>query len=131
MLVRTEMVERNPHPATVVRAHTPAGVATVLWGGGREEAEGTHVVEWTVDEDLRWGCNARPAALAEPGLRDEGDRVVLRGRLSPTEDGAAYLHVGDAPILFDLASPLPAEAHGTWVEVAVGAGSVSLHPCRT
>lgn len=53
----------------------------VLRGGDLEEADGQHLIEWTVDEDILWGRNAGPAAITEPGFWPDGDRVVLRGRL--------------------------------------------------
>ncbi|MER7764318.1 hypothetical protein [Streptomyces sp. NPDC097619] len=130
MLVRIEKLPQIPQRPMTVRAHSPVGVAVVLWCGDPEEAAGNHLVEWTVDQDILWGRNTQPAALAAPGLWQEGDRVVMRGQLHLTEDGAAYLHVGDSSILFDLASPIPASVDRTWVEVSVEAENVALYPYR-
>lgn len=99
----------------------------VAWSGAPEQAFGRHHVEWSVDEDISWGRNTRPAALAEPGLRQDGDDVVLRGRLAATEAGP-ILTMGDAQILFDVATPLPDGIDGAWVEIRVEAGVVCLWP---
>jgi hypothetical protein len=131
MLVRTEKMPQMPQRPMKVRVHAPVGVAEVLWNGDPQDADGHHLIEWTVDEDIIWGRNTQLAPLAEPGLRHEGDRVVMRGRLHLTKDGAAYLQMGDSPILFDLASPVPASADGAWVEIIVEADSVALYPYRT
>jgi len=131
MLVRTEKMPQTPQRPTRVRFHTPVGVAEVLWHGDPKEADGHHLIEWTVDDDILWGQNTQPTPRTEPGLRQEGDRVVMRGRLHVTEDGAAYLQMGDSPILFDLASPIPAGADGAWVEISVEVDSVALYPYQT
>ncbi|MFE9401511.1 hypothetical protein ACFYNY_07030 [Streptomyces sp. NPDC006530] len=131
MLVRTEKMPQILQTPMTVRVHAPVGVAVVLWCGDPEEADGNHLIEWTVDEDILWGHNTQAAALPEPGLREEGDRVVMRGRLDLTEDGAAYLQLGDSPILFDLASPIPAGVDKTWVEISVKADKIALYPYRT
>ncbi|WP_235618411.1 hypothetical protein [Embleya scabrispora] len=131
MLVRTEKMPPIPRRPTRVRVHTPVGVAEALWQGDPQMADGHHLVEWTVDEDILWGQNTRPTSRTEPGLRQEGDRVVMRGRLHVTEDDAAYLHMGDSPILFDLASPIPAGTDGPWVEISVAVDSVALYPYQT
>ncbi|MEU4064192.1 hypothetical protein AB0F25_17525 [Streptomyces wedmorensis] len=120
-----------PREPLMVRVHTPVGVAAVLWRGDPERAEGRHLVEWTAEEDVLWGQNAGPAAVAGPDLRQEGDRVVMRGLFHLTGDGAAYLQMGDWPILFDLASPVPDDVDGTWVEISVAGDSIALYPYRT
>lgn len=130
MLVRTERLPRSSRQPAKVRVHAPVGVAEVLWRGDPGEADGYHLIEWSVDEDILWGHNTRPVPRAEPGLRHEGGRVVMRGRLQLTDDGAAHLQLGDSPILFDLAAPIPADADGTWVEIDVGADSVAVCPYR-
>ncbi|WP_328411231.1 hypothetical protein [Nocardia sp. NBC_00403] len=128
MLVRTEKMPQAPQWPMKVRVHTPVGVAEVLWRGDPQEADGHHLIEWTVDDDIFWGQNTQPAPLAEAGLRQEGDRVVVRGRLQLTEDGAVYLQMGDSLILFDLASPIPASTDGAWVEISVEVNSVAIYP---
>ncbi|WP_308315693.1 hypothetical protein [Streptomyces sp. ISL-100] len=88
-----------------------------------------HHVEWIVDEDMTWASNTTPAASASSAVGEEGDRLVLRGRLSLAGDKAAFLEVGGSQVLFDLADPLPPDgADGTWVEVRVRRDSVSLWP---
>ncbi|WP_405704697.1 hypothetical protein OG264_00240 [Streptomyces xanthophaeus] len=88
MLVRTKKVPQILQtPPMTVRVHAPVGVAVALWCGDPQQADGNHLVEWTVDQDILWGHNTQAAALAEPGLWEEADRVVMRGRLDLTEDG--------------------------------------------
>ncbi|MGW3326462.1 hypothetical protein [Streptomyces virginiae] len=90
-----------------------------------------HHVEWTVDEDIVWGTNAGPARSAGPGLSQDGDRIVFQGRLSLTEDGAAFLDLGGTSILFDLAGPSPPDdVDGSWIEVRVDRGDVGVWPYR-
>ncbi|MEW2131565.1 hypothetical protein [Streptomyces sp. NPDC005435] len=130
MFVRTERLPPiSPH--TRVRVHTPIGSAVVLWRGDPREADGRHLVEWTVDDDIRWGRNARPAAAAEPGLRQEGGRVSLSGRLRLLDDGAACLQLGHWSVLLDLTSPVPGGLDGSWVRIDVGSESVALYPYQT
>ncbi|WP_030767617.1 MULTISPECIES: hypothetical protein [unclassified Streptomyces] len=130
MFVRTEILPQAPQQHMRVRVHTPVGFAVVLWHGDPREAGGRHLVEWTVDADLHRGRNTRPVAATEPELRQEGDRVIMRGRLHLTEDGAAHLEMGDRSVLFDLASPVPGSTDGSWVEIGVGSRDVALHPYR-
>ncbi|MGW4995809.1 hypothetical protein ACWEQ3_51140 [Streptomyces mirabilis] len=54
--------------------------------------------------------------------------MVLRGQLSPTEDGAALLDLDGTNILLDLADPLPEDVADTWVELFVDCEKVSLYP---
>ncbi|WP_260613912.1 hypothetical protein [Streptomyces sp. WAC07061] len=131
MFVRTESLSQVPQQHTTVRVHTPIGSAVVLWCGDVHEADGRHLVEWAVDADLHWGRNTRSAAAAEPELRQEGDRVIMCGRLHLTEDGAAYLQMGHWSVLFDLASPIPGSMDDSWVEISAETESVALYPCRT
>ncbi|MFB7368280.1 hypothetical protein ACFC0D_00290 [Streptomyces sp. NPDC056222] len=131
MLVRTESLPQASGRHMTVRVHTPIGVAVVLWHGDPHEADGRHLVEWTVDDDIDWGENARPTSVAEPGLRQDGAQVVMRGLLLLTPDGAAHLQLGSWPVLFDLASPVPRDRDRTWVEITVGADSVGLNPYET
>lgn len=111
-----------------VRVRSPIGSAVVRWCGDPGKADGCHHVEWTVDEDIRWGFNTMPATMAEPGLGEDSDRVILRGRLTLTEDGAAVLDLDHWQILFDLADPLPADTHDIWVEIRVGGDQIALLP---
>ncbi|WP_190160820.1 hypothetical protein [Streptomyces litmocidini] len=131
MFVRTESLPQAPQQHMTVRVHTPIGSAVVLWRGDPREADGRHLIEWTVDADLHWGQNTRPAATTEPKLRQEGGRVIMRGRLHLTDDAAAYLQMGHWSVLFDLASPIPSSVDESWVEISVGPESVALHPYRT
>ncbi|MFI0717247.1 hypothetical protein ACH4SK_43195 [Streptomyces inhibens] len=88
-----------------------------------------HHVEWTVNEDIAWAENSWPIASATPELREDGNHIVFRGRLSLIEDGAALLDVGGTLILFHLVGPRPPDgADGSWIEVHVGRNNVSLWP---
>ncbi|MBT2386545.1 hypothetical protein [Streptomyces sp. ISL-11] len=98
----------------------------VLWRDGPESADHRHHVEWTVDEDILWGRNTQAAALAEPGLWQERDHVVLRGRLALHDDDVATLEVCGAHVMFDVAAPLPEGSDGAWVEIRVETDSVAL-----
>ncbi|WP_405983341.1 hypothetical protein [Streptomyces sp. NBC_00872] len=101
----------------------------VLWGGDQGEVGREHHVEWTVDEDVAWQSNTRPATLSSPALGEDGGRIVFRGRLSLAGNGGAVLEVAGTQILFDLADPPPPDAvDGTWVDVSVERNSVSLWP---
>jgi hypothetical protein len=128
MLVRLEKVP--PRRPMTVRVHSPIGGVTVRWRGDPDEADGLRHVEWSVDEEIAWGRNTRPAAIAEPRLLQEGDRIVLCGRLHLTGDGAAALEMGDAQILFDVATPPTENIDRAWVEISVQANAVTLWPSR-
>ncbi|MFC8381768.1 hypothetical protein [Nocardia sp. NPDC057272] len=104
------------------------GVVEVLWRGDPQERDGDHHIEWTVDEEICWGHNTELSTVPEPGLRQEGNRVIMRGQLHVDEVGGVDLRVGDSSILFDLASPIPAGADGGWVEINVEAETVFLYP---
>ncbi|MFD8009751.1 hypothetical protein [Streptomyces sp. NPDC058955] len=80
-------------------------------------------------EDIIWAENAWASADESPEIREEGDRVVFRGRLSHDEGGGAVLDVGGSVILFDVADPpLPNAVEGAWVEVRVAPGNVTVWP---
>jgi hypothetical protein len=128
VLVRTELLPQGPSGLPRVQVHTPVGSAEAVWRGELDSAVGWHHIEWTVDADIVWGRNTRSAALAEPGVREEAGRVVLRGRLQHDEDGAAVLEMGDSQVLFDVGSPPPPDR--AWVEISVEADKVELYPYR-
>ena len=129
MLVRVEKVAHLAQRPMTARVHSPLGHAEVLWCGEPEEADGRHHVEWSVDEDVRWGENTRSSALAEPAFWQAGDQITLRGRLHLI-DGAAALEMGGSQVLFDLAAPPPESIDRAWVEISVGADRVALWPYR-
>lgn len=56
---------------------------------------------------MSWERNAKPAAGYGPGMRLDGNRVVLRARLNLTAGPAALLDLAGSPALLDLAHPLP------------------------
>ncbi|TVL91345.1 hypothetical protein CD790_18380 [Streptomyces sp. SAJ15] len=112
-----------------VRVHAAVGTAVALWQGTPEAVGREHHVEWTVDEDIAWVGNARSSVDETPELREDGDHIVFRGRLSITEDGRAVLDVGGSVILFDIADPpLPDGVDGSWVEVRVAPANVTIWP---
>lgn len=131
MFVRTEPLLQASRQPVPVRVHTPIGSAVVLWRGDPGEADGRHLVEWTVDEDIQWGRNTLAASVTWPELRQEGDQVIMSGRLHLTGDGAAHLRMGHWSVLFDLASPISSTRDGSWVQISVEWDGVALYPYRT
>ncbi|MFC9341753.1 hypothetical protein ACFT0G_20500 [Streptomyces sp. NPDC057020] len=130
VLVKVEAAQPAPSKPMAVRVHSPVGTVVVLWQGAPDAVGREHHVEWTVDEDIAWSVNAWPSASGVFELREEGDRIVFRGRLSLFEDGGAVLDVGGTQILFDLADPpLPEGVDGSWVEVCAERDRVTVWPC--
>ncbi|GGY32389.1 hypothetical protein GCM10010342_19090 [Streptomyces anulatus] len=83
-----------------VRVRSEVGAAAAFWCGGPTGVGREHHVEWTVEEDVSWGGNTRPAASFLSGVDEkEGDRIVFRGRLGLTGDGGATLEVAGTHIL--------------------------------
>ncbi|RCV51709.1 hypothetical protein [Marinitenerispora sediminis] len=127
MLVYVAKTFRQPgsEPWAVVRS--AIGGATVRWSGGA--GGGLRRVEWTIDADVTWGRDARPARSAAPAIGTAGPRVLLRGRLGLAADGAAHLLLAGTPVLLDfLGPPPPRDAAGTWIELGVEAHRVRLYP---
>ncbi|WP_418960292.1 hypothetical protein [Streptomyces tritici] len=130
MFVRTESLSAMAQQQPTVRVHTPIGSAVGVWHGDPREAEGRHLVEWTVDEDIHWGRNAWPAAAAEARLWQAGGQVNMSGHLELLDDGAACLRMGHWLVLLDVVSPVPREREGSWVRISVGSESVALYPYK-
>jgi hypothetical protein len=130
VLVEVEKIAKFPRRPVLAQVKAAFGRTAVRWCGDPDAGPGEYFVEWTVDEAITWGWNARPAAGTGPGVRPGGHCVVLRGRLSLEEDGVAVLHVDDANILLDTADPLPDGVDGTWVELFVDRDKIALHPYR-
>ncbi|WP_426501561.1 hypothetical protein [Streptomyces sp. D54] len=130
MLVQVEAVGQVADGRATVRVRSEVGATAAFWCGDPTGVGREHHVEWTVDEDMAWGCNTRPASLFSPGVAEAEDgRIVFRGRLGLTGDGGAFLEVAGTRILFDLADPPPSTAvDGIWAEVRVERNSVSLWP---
>ncbi|MGW2987564.1 hypothetical protein [Streptomyces goshikiensis] len=128
MLIELEKVAKFPRSPWLAQLRTPFGGIMVRWCGDQTAEPGEYHVEWTVDADIVWGRNAKPAAGFGPGVRTGGHCVVLRGRLNPTEDGAAVLDLDGTLILLDVADPLPEGVAGTWVELFVEREKISLYP---
>ncbi|MFC8263878.1 hypothetical protein ACFUNF_41350 [Streptomyces sp. NPDC057291] len=128
MLIELVKVAKFPGSPWLADVRTSFGHTAVRWCGDRAAEPGEYHVEWTIDEDIVWGQNAKLAVGIGPGLRTGGHCVVLRGLLSLTEDGAVVLDLDGANILLDLADPLPEDIAGTWVELFVDREKVSLYP---
>ncbi|PKT69155.1 hypothetical protein CW362_31230 [Streptomyces populi] len=112
----------------MAQVKTAFGRTAVRWCGDPAAGPGEYHVEWTVDEDITWGRNAKPATGTGPEVRPGGHCVVLRGRLNLEEDGVAVLHLDDANILLDLTDPLPDGIVGTWVELFIEREKIALYP---
>ncbi|MFE9696703.1 hypothetical protein [Streptomyces sp. NPDC006270] len=129
MLVELVKVAKSSSSPWLARVLTQFGEVAVRWCGEPAAKPGMYHVEWTVDEDIAWGQNAKPAAGVGPGVRPGGHCVVLlRGLLNLTADGAAVLDIDGTQILLDLADPLPGSVAGTWVELFVEREKIALHP---
>ncbi|MGQ4490632.1 hypothetical protein ACN6LM_001349 [Streptomyces sp. SAS_281] len=128
MLVELVKVAKFPWSPWLAQVRTSFGGTAVRWCGDQAAQPGKYHVEWTVDEDIVWGRNARPADGAGPGVRPGGHCVVLRGRLNLTDNGAAVLDFDGSQILLDLAGPLPEGTDGTWVELHIEREKIALHP---
>ncbi|MFJ9832849.1 hypothetical protein ACIRU2_15890 [Streptomyces sp. NPDC101169] len=121
MLVELVKVAKLRWSPWLAQVRMPFGGTGVRWCGDDDAKPGKYHVEWTVDEDIAWGRNAKPAVVVGPGVRPGGHCVVLRGRLDLTVDGAAVLDFGGLQILLDLADPLPEGVDGTWIELFMSA----------
>ncbi|MFF1555922.1 hypothetical protein [Streptomyces sp. NPDC058279] len=128
MLVELKKVAKFPWSPWLAHIRTPFGETMVRWCGDQTALPSEFHVEWTVDEDIAWGRNAKPAVGVGPGVRPGGHCVVLRGRLNLTVDGAAVLDFGGTQIPLDLADPLPEGVAGTWVELFVEREKIALYP---
>lgn len=130
VLVQVEAVVQVADGRATVQVRSEVGAAAAFWCGDPTGVGREHHVEWTVEEDVAWGGNTRPATSFSPGVYEaEGCRIVFRGRLGLTGDGGAVLEVAGTCILFDLVDPPPSTAvDGTWVEISVERSSVSLWP---
>ncbi|MGQ4389033.1 hypothetical protein [Streptomyces sp. SAS_270] len=128
MLIELVKVAMFPGTPWLADVRTAFGHTAVRWCGDRTAEPGEYHVEWTIDEDIVWGRNAKSAVGIGPGLRTGGHCVVLRGRLSLTEDGAALLDLDGTHILLDLGDPLPEGVAGTWVELFIEREKIALYP---
>jgi hypothetical protein len=129
VLVEIERVRRfgwSPFP--IVQVETPVGRTAVPWCGAPDAAPGQYHVEWTIDMEISWGLNARPAAEPGPAILAGGHCAILRGRLRLTPDGAGVLDLDGSMILLDFVEPPPAEVDASWVQIHVPHKDVQLHP---
>jgi hypothetical protein len=127
VLIEVERLVRLPRGTVLAQIKTPIGHTAVPWCGDPDALPGQYDVEWTVDEEISWGGNAKPGN-APPAVRQGGHCVVLRGRIDLTVDGAAILDLGGSQILLDLSSPIPADVSGTWVELYLRRENIALCP---
>lgn len=128
VLVEVEKIAKFPWSPVLAQVKTRFGGTSVRWCGDPAATPGEYHVEWTVDEDIAWGRNAKSAVGTGPEIRQGGHCVVLRGQLSKTEDGAAVLRLGDSAILLDLATPMPDGVVDTWIELFIEREKIALYP---
>lgn len=128
VLIELVKVAMFPGTSWLADVRTAFGHTAVRWCGDRTAKPGEYHVEWTIDEDIAWGRNAKSAAGIGPGLWTGGHCVVVRGQLSLTEDGAAMLDLNGATILLGLADPLPDGVVGTWVELFIEREKIAVYP---
>ncbi|MGW7660778.1 hypothetical protein [Streptomyces sp. NPDC054756] len=128
MLIELVKVAKFPGRPWLANVQTSFGGAAVRWCGDQAAEPGEYRVEWTIDQDIVWGHNAKPAVGTGPGLRTGGHCVVVRGRLNLTEDGAALLDFAGTKVLLNLADPLPEDVADTWVELFIEHDKVSVCP---
>ena len=98
------------------------------WCGDENTQPGSYHVEWTVNETIVWGSNAKPTAVAGPWVGTGDHRVILRGQVTCFEAGAAALTLAGAQILLDVEGSLPDNVNGSWVELFVERESIALYP---
>ncbi|MFD9591993.1 hypothetical protein ACFWA9_04445 [Kitasatospora sp. NPDC059973] len=130
VLVEVEEITRLPASLLLAQVNTAIGRTAVRWCGDPAAEVGEYHAEWTVDEDICWGWNAKPVVGARPEIRSVGHCVVLQGRLILAEDGAGMLDLDGTVILLDLADPLPDGVGGTWVELCVERENIALYPYK-
>ena len=128
MLVDVEKIATFPWSPLLAQIRTPLGRTAVRWCGAQDDPAGPYHVEWTIDEEITWGRNAKPATDSSPRIEPGGHCVVLRGQLHLMEDGGAVLALGDARILLELTERLPVGVAGTWVELYLDREKISLYP---
>lgn len=130
MLVRVERLTESAGGAVVVEVRTSVGTVTARWRGDRTATPGAHHVEWTLDEEFRWGLNCFQTAAGEPRVRHGESAVVFRGRLMLDAAGEqwATLVLGDALIMLGHIEALPDGVAGAWVEIHVAPENIEVHP---
>lgn len=117
MLVEVEKTVELPWSPLLAQIRTSFGHTAVRWCGEPNITSGQYHVEWTIDEEIAWGHNARPTSETSPALEHGGHCVIVRGRLTLTTDGAAVLDLDGGQILLDVVGHIPAVADGSWVNL--------------
>lgn len=128
MLVEVEKIAKFPRSPLLVQIRTSFGHTAVRWCGVPDIPSGQYPVEWTIDEKIVWGQNARPADETSSGLEQGGHCVIVRGRLKLTIDGAAILELGGDQILLDVVGPIPTATDGSWVNLYLQRENIALYP---
>jgi hypothetical protein len=128
VLVEVEKTAKFPSSPVLAQIRTPLGHTAVRWCGDPDIPSGQYHVEWTIDEEIVWGQNARPADEASSALQQGGHCVIVRGQLKLTVDGAAVLDLGGDQILLDVAGPLPPATDGSWVNLYIQREKIALYP---
>ncbi|MBB2948843.1 hypothetical protein FB565_008629 [Actinoplanes lutulentus] len=120
--------EFDGSPFPLAQIETPVGRTAVPWCGAPDAPPGRYHVEWTIDAEMRWGANAKPAAEPGPAISAGGHTVILRRRLRLTPDGAGELDVDGSMILLDFAERPPPDMDGSWIQIHVAHADVRLYP---
>lgn len=71
MLVQVEAVGKVAEGRATVRVRSEVGAAVAFCCGGPTGVGSEHHVEWTVEEDVFWGGNTRPATSFSPGVDEK------------------------------------------------------------
>ncbi|GGL08844.1 hypothetical protein GCM10012284_49350 [Mangrovihabitans endophyticus] len=95
----------------------------------RRNSPGPYRVEWTIDEDLAWARTSALRASPDERVRNEGQDLLLRGRLNLATDNTPSLELGGAVILLDWAAPPPLDVSGAWIELRTHRDRAALYPC--
>jgi hypothetical protein len=129
VLIEIEKVRRFPWSSfPVVQIQTRVGRTAVPWCGPPDPPLGQYDVEWTIDTEISWGLNAKPATEPGPAIMAGGHCVIFRGRLQLTPDGAGALDLDGSMILLNFAVSAPPEVDGNWVQLHIAHEKISLHP---
>ncbi|GIH10190.1 hypothetical protein Rhe02_82570 [Rhizocola hellebori] len=127
MLIEVEKLTRFGGGPLLAQVQTPIGRTAVCWHGLPDAQPGPYHVEWTIDEPICWGRNARLAEVQAPWIGPGAHGVILRGRLEC--DGAgATLDLGGSVVLLELLDPVPDNVAGGWVDLFTEREKIGLYP---
>ena len=128
VLVEVEKTAEFLRSPLLAQIRTSFGHTAVRWCGAPNITSGQYHVEWTIDEEIAWGLNSRPASETSPALEQGGHCVIVRGRLTLTTDGAAVLDLDGDQILLDVVGHIPAAADGSWMNFYLHREDIALYP---